>query len=108
MKISLVNKEKLKNSDFVRISFNEKISEGRLIVAGKNKTLEIMLLPKEKLNWRQTTLIPRQIIFSAKKNGIKKITIDWDEIKALKLGKDKDVAEAFAVNFEMANYEFSK
>jgi len=108
MKISVTDKGKVKNSDFVELSFNEKIIEGRLILQGKNKTLEIMLLPKEKLNWRQATLIPRQIIFFAKKNGIKKITLDWDKIKALKLGIDKDVAEAFATNFEMANYEFVK
>ncbi|MFA5994209.1 MAG: leucyl aminopeptidase family protein [Parcubacteria group bacterium] len=108
MKISITERKKISDQSWVEISFNEKIRESRLVMSGANGVLEIKLPPKEKLNWRYSFLIARQIIFYAKKQGIKKISLDWEKIQALKLGSDTDVAEAFATNFEMANYEFIK
>lgn len=108
MIILLAKKEKLITKGFVRISFNEKIAESRLVIVDGNETLEIKLPPKEKLNWRQSVLIARQIVFFAKKYGVKKLSLDWDEIMALKLGEKQAVAEIFAINFQTANYEFIK
>ncbi|HBP00739.1 MAG TPA: hypothetical protein DD454_00780 [Candidatus Moranbacteria bacterium] len=102
MKISVAGR--IKDESFAKVSFKGKNEEGCVIVEGKNRTLEIKL--PEKINWRQATLIPRQIVFFAKKNGIKKLALDWTAVKDLKLGEESAVAEIFAVNFEMANYEF--
>ncbi|MDZ4385304.1 MAG: leucyl aminopeptidase family protein [Candidatus Moranbacteria bacterium] len=106
MKISIIDKKKINGKGFVNIVFNEKIAESRLVLDGLNETLEIKALPREKLNWRQATLIPRKIIFFAKKYGIKKLSLDWENIASLNLGQGNSVAEIFATNFEMANYEF--
>ncbi len=108
MKISIAERKKINDKVFTEISFNEKITESRLVMNGASGVLEIKLPAKEKLNWRQSFLIARQIIFYAKKQGIKKIALDWEKVQALKLGSDLDVAEAFATNFETANYEFVK
>jgi len=53
-------------------------------------------------------LIPRKIVFFAKRNKIKKIALDWNAVKSLRLGNEPDMAEAFALNFEMAHYGFVK
>lgn len=106
MKISIVDKKGVAGKGFVEVSFNEKIAESRFVVDGKKETLEIRLLSKEKLNKRQAFLIARQIIFYAKMHRVKKLSLDWKKIQALKLGKDEELAEIFAANFEMANYEF--
>lgn len=106
MKISIVDRKKASEKGFVKISFNEKIAESRFVTNGKEESLEIKLLPKEKLNWRKSFLLARQIVFYAKMHRANKLSLDWKDIQALKLGKDEEVAEVFATNFEMANYEF--
>lgn len=106
MKILSIEKNKFKSKGYVTIAFNEKIEESRFIINDKKETLEIKILEKEKLNWRYVTLLSRSIVFFAKKHKIKKIVLDWDIVSKLHLGNDFSVAEIFAINFEMANYEF--
>lgn len=106
MKISIVDKKSVARKSFVEVSFNEKIAESRFTIDGKKEILEIKLLPKEKLNKRQSFLLARQIVFYAKMHGVKKLSLDWKKIQSLKLGKDEELTEIFASNFEMANYEF--
>jgi len=108
MKILIVDKKKLEKKGLVKVSFNEKITESRLVVDGKNEILEIKTLSRDKFSWRYAMLLAREIIFVAKRYGIKKLAIDWDEIVNLNLGEESAVAEVFAINFEMANYEFVK
>jgi len=51
----------------------------------------------------------RQIIFFAKKNGIKKIALNLEDILSFKPElSETEIGEILAVNFEMANYEFVK
>lgn len=107
MQLNIIGKKDQKNA-FVEVFFNEKIMESQLSAKDGRTVLEIKIPPKEKLNWRQAALIARQIVFYAKKYGVKKIQLDWKKIEALRLGKNPEVAEAFGVNLEMANYEFVK
>jgi len=107
MRIAVVAEKKFKKKGFVQISFNKEIAESRSILNGGKEILEIKALEKEKINRRQAILLARQIIILAKKQGIKRIVLDWQKIKSLKF-KDNDIAKIFAINFEMANYEFIK
>lgn len=106
MKISV--SEKKPGKDFFKIIFNEKVPESKIVCGKEGNILEINIPEKKKMNWRQSVLIPRKMVFFAKKNKIKKIVLDWKLIQSLQLGDEKDVAQAFATNFEMANYEFVK
>jgi leucyl aminopeptidase len=106
MKISIIEKNKFKNDNFARVLFSEKIAENRLFVSGKIMTLEIKIPEKKKMNRRQAILIARKVIAFAKINRIKKLALDWNIVKALKLGTEQELAEIFGINFEMANYEF--
>jgi leucyl aminopeptidase len=108
MKIKVVAKDKFQQKkDVAKIAFNPAIEYGRLTVDGKNSILEIKLPEKGKLNRRSFINLARQMIFFAKMNKVKKICLNWDDIKFLKLGLSaEDVSEILATNFEMANYEF--
>ncbi len=94
--------------NFCQVDFSEKIKESRLIIKEGKEILEIKVWPKEKINFRKSFLLARQIIFWAKIFGVKKIVLDWSKIDAFKLGESEAMAEIFAANFEMANYEFVK
>jgi leucyl aminopeptidase len=103
---SKINKEK----SLVGIAFNEKISESRFVV-DKNgqQMLEIKPIAEKDYNLRHLILMARQIVFFSKRHDVKKIILDWKEIDNLKLKEDVgEIAETLAVNFEMANYEFTK
>lgn len=59
------------------------------------------------MNRRKWIILVRTIIQEAKKNQIKNIIIDWNElIKFKNLGEE--LCQLFAENAEMANYEFRK
>ena len=106
MKIILSDKQKKVDKKITAVAFNEKISESRLLIKDGVQILEIKIPEKKKLNWRQATLIARNIVCTAKRYQIKQVTLDWNEIEKLSLGNPLDTAETFAVNFEMANYAF--
>ena len=91
---------------FCQVIFNEKIKESRLVIQDGKEILEIKTFPKEKMNFRKSFLLARQIIFWARQFGVKKIVLDWDKIEDFKFGESEEIAEIFAANFEMANYEF--
>ena len=106
MKISIIEKGKFKNKDFVNVSFSEKIPESRFVLFGGNETLEIKISEKKKMNQRQVIFVARKIVAFAKTHKIKKLAIDWNIIKTLKSNSEQLLAEIFGTNFEMANYEF--
>ncbi len=107
MKITVAEKSKIEfDSKSVKISFKKEITESQLVVKEKEETLEMKLLDKEKLDYRQLVILTRQIIFYAKKYGIRKIILDWEEVKLLLEKSVKKPGEILAVNLEMANYEF--
>lgn len=109
MKI-LTTKNKKTEKNFVQLSFNQEIAETRFVI-GKNgeEILEIKPQAKEKISRRQLVILARQIIFFAKKNGIKKIELNFKEIINLKPEiNETEIGEILAVNFEMANYDFVK
>ncbi|MFA6382803.1 MAG: leucyl aminopeptidase family protein [Parcubacteria group bacterium] len=108
MKIKVIAKDKFQQTkDVTRIAFDPTIEYGRLIFDGKNSILEIKSPEKGKINRRIFIILARQMIFFAKMNRVKKICLDWDDIKSLKLGMTvEDIGEILATNFEMANYEF--
>ena len=106
MKISIIEKGKFKNKDFVNVSFSEKITESRFVLFGGNETLEIKISEKKKMNQRQVIFVARKIVAFAKTHKIKKLAIDWNIIKTLKSNSEQLLAEIFGTNFEMANYEF--
>lgn len=96
--------------DFTEIKFNNDILDSRLVVgqSGK-KILEIKPIAFENASRRHLVIIARQIIMMAKRNGIKKISLSWQELRKLKLkNKPEEITEIMAVNFEMANYEFTR
>lgn len=109
MKISTV-KNNLSNKGFVQVMFNQKISESRFVLEKNGEEiLEIKSQVKEKISRRQLVILARQIIFFAKKNGIKKITLNFEDILDLKSDlSEAEIGEILAVNFEMANYDFVK
>lgn len=106
MKISIVEKKKFKNNNFAKVLFSDKIPENRMLLSGGLVTLEIKIPEKKKINFRQATIIARKIVAFAKINRIKKLALDWNIVKSLKLGEEQLIAETFGINFEMANYEF--
>lgn len=110
MKILIVNKKEKAEKGFVKISFNQKITESRFVFGKNNEeTLEIKPSFKEKISQRQLVILARQIVFFAKKNGIKKIAFNLEDILGFKPElTDLEIGEILAVNFEMANYEFVK
>lgn len=107
MKIIFSDNSKEIDKKITAVSFNEKISESRFLIKNGLQVLEINIPKKEKLNWRQATLIARGIIINAKKHQLKNISLNWSEVEKLALGSSLDSAETFAINFEMANYEFN-
>jgi len=106
MKIIFSDKSKKINKGITVISFNAEIPESRFLIKDGVQALEVKIPKKEKRNWRQATLIPRSVVIAVKKHQIKKISLHWDDVEKLSLGNQLEVAETFAINFEMANYEF--
>lgn len=108
MKISAV--DILKGKEYVQVEFDKKVTESQFIEKNNGyMVLKIKPVLRDKIALRDLVIISRQIIFFAKKNGIKKVGVDWKEFD--KFGfkeKIEDLAEIIAVNFEMANYEFVK
>ncbi|HAT74341.1 MAG: putative cytosol aminopeptidase [Candidatus Moranbacteria bacterium GW2011_GWF2_36_839] len=109
MKISTI-KNKLALKNFVHIAFSHKIAESRFVFEKSGEEiLEIKPQVKEKISRRQLVILARQIIFFAKKNGIKKIALNLEDILSFKPElSETEIGEILAVNFEMANYEFVK
>jgi leucyl aminopeptidase len=110
MKITVLSKKEARKGSFYEIAFDPDIAESRMVEkkSGKN-VLEIKPIAAKKINQRQLVLILRQIIFFAKKYGIKKVALDFSKIE--KMVAEINVAtigEMLAVNFNMANYEFVK
>lgn len=108
MKILIIEKGKFDSKEHVKITLDEKAVDGKFKCCEEGEFLEIKIPRRDKINWRQSVVIPRKIVSIAKKNAVKKIFLEWENIKDLKIGHGEAVAEAFGVNFEMANYEFVK
>lgn len=107
MKIATVEQHKFSKKGYVFIEFDEKAVDGSFVISDK-ESLRIKIPANDKLNYRHAVIIARKIIQFAKKNAVKKIVIDWELIKKMQLGEEKEIAEVLAVNFIMANYEFIK
>lgn len=106
MKIIFSDKSKKNNKEITTVSFSEEIPESRFLVKGSLQILEIKIPQKEKITWRQVTLIARSIISTAKRHQLKKLALDWKEVEKLFPNSTLELAETFAINFEMANYAF--
>lgn len=108
MKINAKNT--LKNREYVKVEFDKSVVECQFIEKNDGSmVLKIKPAIKEKISLRDLVIISRQIIFFAKKNGIKKISVDWKDFENLGFKNNhQELAEIIAVNFEMANYEFTK
>ncbi|MFA5926374.1 MAG: leucyl aminopeptidase family protein [Parcubacteria group bacterium] len=109
MKIEVSDKKEFKK-DFVKISFDPKISESRFVV-GKDgeKTLIVKSPEKKEINRRKFILLSRKVIREAKKHRVRKIEIEFNDFRFPKVSKKTDeLAELLATNFEMADYEFVK
>lgn len=106
MKITLTN-EKIKAKKFTKILFSEKNATNRFVIKNEQEILEIKTVKKEKMNRRKWIIFVRGIILEAKKNKLKNIVINWEElIKFNNLGEDLE--KLFVENVELANYEFCK
>jgi len=108
MKIGFSNK-KIENKDTAIVSVKKQKQDETY----KNQLgiLNIVLgieNPK-KINNRKFILLARKVISLAKKNKIKKITLNFSDFifPSAKFNKE-EIAETLAVNFFMANYEFIK
>lgn len=73
------------------------------------KTISMGIGEREKINNRKFILLARKIIVFAKSHKIKKISLNYADFQFPKTGfSEKEMAEVFATNLEMANYEFIK
>jgi leucyl aminopeptidase len=77
---------------------------------GDGKKMLVIGVPKdEKMNRRKFVVLVRNIVRKTKEDGMKKITVNADELFNLLPDFTKEeLAEIVATNFEMANYEFNQ
>ena len=109
MKIEVSEKKK-SGKDFVKIAFDPKIPESRFVI-GKDgeETLIIKSPEKKEVNRRKFILLTRKVIQEVKKHRAKNIAIDFSDLDFKSVSKKpEEIAEIFAENFELANYEFVK
>ena len=106
MKI-VINSKKV-SKDVVQIKFSEKIKQSRFCVQKNKNILEIKIEKKDKINNRKWIVLCRNIIQTAKSNGIKNVEIDWSELEEFKNLTQYNLGQLFAEAVEMANYEFRK
>jgi len=106
MKIAVTDKKNSGNK-FVETLFSEKISQSRVASKNDKEFLEIKIPKKGKMNRRKWILLSRAVVQEAKKNRIKNILIDWQKLTDFDNIGD-DLAQIFAENVLMANYEFCR
>src|SRR3989344_9263593 len=105
----LTQPQQPEKKDIALISFKEGQKEVYFQTL-ENGQKELILGVEEKgtLNRRKLIFLARRVIASARSYNLKHIAIDIADFAFPKLKlKDMELAELLAVNFEMANYEFT-
>lgn len=107
MKISYIQPSLLPE-DATRIVFREDQKESRFIQDAQGNTrLEMGIEKRNDITLRTFFLIARKIIALAKQHKLKKIAVEFSHFSFPHITINaQDIAQALAINFEMANFEF--
>ncbi len=95
--------------DVVFVSLSEKEETDIFVAPDGRRSIVIGIGKKKDFNRRKLIIAARKIVAYAKKNNIKKFSINFSDFifGNLKM-TNGEIAEILAVNFEMANFEFIK
>ena len=96
------------NKDTVPVLFKKQEIDEIFLENGQKKMI-IAAKEEQKINLRKFVLLVRKIIVSAHSQKIKKIVLDWDNLKIFKKLEviPKELAEIIATNLVMADYKFT-
>ena len=99
--------KKPKTKDVAFVSLAEKEETDIFAAPDGRKSIVVGIGKKKDFNRRKLVIAARKIVAYAKKNNIKKFSINFPNFifGHLKMN-EQEVAEILAVNFEMANFEF--
>jgi len=87
----------------------QKGSNSLLVTPSGKRAIILGLEKKSKLNHRKILILVRRIIWFARKERIKELALNFDDLLSLVGNKNLvDIMEAMAVNIMMANFEFNK
>ncbi|MAF80131.1 leucyl aminopeptidase [bacterium] len=101
-------KEAPKNKDIALIEIKEGGRKDAYITPEAQKKIVVGIGKKKEFSRRKLIILPRRIISLAKARRIKKIAINFDELKKLLKEKEGELAEILITNLEMGNFEFVK
>lgn len=102
-------KEAPKNASIALARTTEGKDSAVFVYENGQKEIQVGIGKKKEFTKRKLFLLPRQIITLAKANKIKRLAINFDEVRGLlPREKEEEIAKAFAANLELANFEFVK
>lgn len=94
--------------DIAVVQFEQK-GENQVIVSGGRKKIVLATGKPELIDTRKLVMLARRIVAQAKGSGVKRTAFNFKDFKFPKLNlSEEEVAEILAVNFAMADYEYTK
>ncbi len=107
MKISLIKTSKKPNKNSAKVSLERKSASQVKFSESGYEILSIGIGTK-KINHRKLILIARKVVSLAKQNLIKSLVVDFSDFLFEEVEfSPEEVAEALAINFELANFEYT-
>ena len=109
MKITFATSSGTLKKEIAEVEFRE--DDLVFVTLKENRqTLEIGIGKREDITRRKVIILARKIVDTAKKHGIKKIAVDFNDFLFPKIANTdwKDLASLLAQNFVLADYEFNR
>ena len=96
-----------KDKNTALVSWKKQKESQVLVLPGGQKNIVLGVAGPEKMTRRKLIILARQIITFAKANQVKKIALKLEDFSFPKAKVSKEeIAEIFATNFLMADFEF--